>query len=65
MGNNKDRYPTRTESGKKATAQPQRSSRAIAPSAGVSTGARLHAPSLALSAIPPGTTRRTCSAVAG
>ena len=41
----KDRRPTRTESDKKATAQCQRSSSAIAPSAGVSTGAKLRAPS--------------------
>ena len=45
QGHKKDRCPTRTESDKKATAQPQRSSSAIAPSAGISTGARLRAPS--------------------
>ena len=61
----KDRCPTRTESDKKATAQPQRSSSAIAPSAGISTGARLRAPSLATSSVPQGPASRTRSAVAG
>ena len=37
QGHKKDRCPARTESDKKATAQPQRSSTAIAPSAGIST----------------------------
>ena len=65
QGHNKDRCPTRTESDKKATAQPQRSSSATAPSAGISTGARLHAPSLASSSVPQGPASRTRSAVAG
>ena len=65
QGRKKDRCPTRTESDKKATAQPQRSSSAIAPSAGVSTGARLRAPSLASSSVPQGLASRTRSAVAG
>ena len=64
QGHEKDRCPTREESDKKATAQPQRSSSAIAPSAGVSTRARLRAPSSASSSIPQGPTGRTCSAVA-
>ena len=65
QGHKKDRCPTRTESGTKAIAQPQRSSSAIAPSAGVSTGARLRAPSLASSSVPQGPASRTRSAVAG
>ena len=65
QGHKKDRCPTRTESDKKATAQPQRSSSAIAPSAGVLTGARLRAPSLASSSVPQGPASRTRSAVAG
>ena len=65
QGHKKDRCPTRTESDKKATAQPQRSSSAIAPSAGISTGARLRAPSLASSSVPHGSASRTRSAVAG
>ena len=65
QGHKKDRCPTRTESDKKATAQPQRSSSAIAPSAGVSTGVRLRAPSLASSSVPQGPASRTRSAVAG
>ena len=64
-GHKKDRCPTRTESDKKATAQPQGSSSAMAPSAGVSTGARLRAPSLASSSVPQGPASRTRSAVAG
>ena len=52
QGRKKDRCTTRKESDKKATAQPQRSSLAIAPSAGVSTGARLRAPSSASSSVP-------------
>ena len=63
-GHKKDRCPTRTESDKKATAQPQRLSSAIAPSAGVSTGARLRALSLASSSVPQGLASRTRSAVA-
>ena len=47
QGHKKNRCPTRKESDKKATAQPQRSSSAIAPPAGVSTGARFRAPSSA------------------
>ena len=65
QGHKKDRCPTRTESDKKATAQPQRSSSAIAPSAGISTRARLRAPSLASSSVPQGPASRTRSAVAG
>ena len=65
QGHKKDRCPTRTKSDKKATAQPQRSSSAIAPSAGISTGARLRAPSLASSSVPQGPASRTRSAVAG
>ena len=65
QGHEKDRCPTRTESDKKTTAQPQRSSSAIAPSAGVSNGARLRAPSLASSSVPQGPVSRTRSAVAG
>ena len=61
----KDRCPTRKESGKKATAQPQGSSSAIAPSAGISTGARLRAPSPASSSVPQGPASRTRSVVAG
>ena len=60
QGRKKDRCPTRTESDKKATAQPQRSSSAIVSSAGISTGARLRAPSLASSSASS-----TRSAVAG
>ena len=60
-----DRCLTRTESDTKATAQPQRPSSAIAPSAGVSVGARLRAPSLASSSVPQGPASRTRSAVAG
>ena len=65
QGHKKDRCPTRTKSDKKATLQPQRSSSAIAPSAGISTGARLRAPSLASSSVPQGPASRTRSAVAG
>ena len=65
QGHKKDRCPTRTKSDKKATAQPQRSSSAIAPSASISTGARLRAPSLASSSVPQGPASRTRSAVAG
>ena len=65
QGDKKDRCPTRTESDKKMTAQPQRSSSATAPSAGISTGARLRAPSLASSSVPQGPASRTRSAVAG
>ena len=65
QGHKKDRCPTRTKSDKKATAQPQRSSSAIAPSAGISTGARLRAPSLASSSVPQGPASRTRSAVDG
>ena len=61
QGHKKDRCPTN----KKATAQPQRSSSAIAPSAGISTGARLRAPSSASSSVPQGPSSRTRSAVAG
>ena len=64
QGHKKDRCPTRTESGKKATAQPQRSSSAIAPSVGISTGAKLRAPSSASSSVPQGPASRTRSAVA-
>ena len=65
QGHKKDRCPTRTESDKKATAQPRRSSSAIAPSAGVSTGAKLRAPSLASSSVPQDPASSTRSAVAG
>ena len=65
QGHKKDRCTTRTESDKKATEQPQRSSSAIAPLAGVSTGARLRAPSLASSSVPQGPASRTRSGVAG
>ena len=65
QGHKKDRCPTRKEYDKKATAQSQRSSSAIAPSAGVSIGARLRAPSSASSSVPQGPARRTRSAVAG
>ena len=47
------------------TAQPHRSSLVIAPSAGVSTGARLRAPSSASSSVLQGPASRTHSAVAG
>ena len=59
-----DRCPTRKESDK-ATALPQRSSSAIVPSAGVSTGARLRTPSSASSSVPQGPASRTRSDVAG
>ena len=65
QGHKKDRYPTRKESDKKATAQPQKSSSTTAPSAGISTGARLRAPSSASSSVPQGPASRTHSAVAG
>ena len=52
QGHKKDRCPTRKESDTKATAQPQRSSSAIAPSAGASTRARLRAPLSASSSVP-------------
>ena len=65
QGHKKKRCPTRTESDKKATAQPQRSSSDIAPSAGVSTGARVRAPSLISSSVPQSFASRTHSAVAG
>ena len=65
QGHTKDRCPIRTESDIKATAQPQRSSSVISPSAGISTGARLRAPSLASSSVPQGPASRTRSAVAG
>ena len=65
QGHKKDRCTSRTESDKKATEQPQRSSSAIAPLAGVSTGARLRAPSLASSSVPQGPASRTRSGVAG
>ena len=61
----KDRCPTRKESDKRATAQPQRSSLAIAHSAGVFTGARLRASSSASSSVPQGPASRTHSAVVG
>ena len=64
QGHKKGRCPTRTESDKKATAQPQRSSSAITPSAGISNGARLRAPSLASSSVPQGPASGTRSAVA-
>ena len=59
------RKPTRKERDKKAIAQPQRSSSAIVPSAGVSTGAKLRASSSASSPIPQGSASRTRSSVAG
>ena len=65
QGHKKDRCPTRKERYKKTTAQPQRSSSAIAPSAGVSTGARLRALSSASSSVPQGPASRTRSDVAG
>ena len=65
QGHKKDRCPTCKENDKMATAQPQRSSSAIAPSAGISTGARLRAPSSASSSVPQGPAGRTRSAVAG
>ena len=65
QGHKKDRCPTRKEGDKKATVQLQRSSSAIAPSAGVSTGARLRAPSSASSSVPQGPASSTRSAVAG
>ena len=61
----KDRCLTRKKIDKKATAQPQGSSSAIAPSADVSTGARLRAPSSASSSVPQGPASRTRPAVAG
>ena len=60
-----DRCPTRKESDKKATAQPQRSSSAIAPSGDVSFGARLRCLSPASSSVPQGPASRTRSAAAG
>ena len=60
----KGRCPTCKESGKKVTAQPQRLSSDIAPSTGVSTGARLRDPSAASSSVPQGSASRTRSAVA-
>ena len=65
QGHKQDRCPTRKEGDKKATAQLQRSSSAIAPSAGVSTGARLRGPSSASSSVPQGPASSTRSAVAG
>ena len=65
QGHKKDRCPTRKESDKKATAQPQRSSSAITPSVGVLTGARLRAPSSASSSVTQGPASRMRSAVAG
>ena len=56
---------TRKDSDKKATAQPQRSSSAVAPSASVSTGVRLGAPSSVSSSVLQGPVSRTRSAVAG
>ena len=64
QGHKKDRCPTRKESYKKVTAQPQGSHSATAPSAGVSTGARLRASSSASSSVPQGPATRTRSAVA-
>ena len=52
QGHKEDRCPIRKENDKKATVQPQRPSLAIAPSARVSTGARLRAPSSASSSVP-------------
>ena len=65
QGHEKERCPTGMESDKKASAQPQRSSSAITPSAGISTGARLRSPSSASSSVPQGPASRTRSAVAG
>ena len=65
QGHKKDRCPSRKESDKKAIAQPQRSRSASVPSAGVSNGARLRAPSSASSSVPQGPAGRTRSAVAG
>ena len=65
QGHKKGRYPTRKDSDKKATAQPQRLSSAIAPSAGISTGAMLRVPSSASSSVPQSPASRTRSAVAG
>ena len=65
QSHNKARCPTRTESDRKVTAHPQRSSSSIAPSAGISTGARLRALSSASSSVPPGSAGRAHSAVAG
>ena len=65
QGHKKNRCPTPKENDKKTTAQLQRSSLAIAPSAGVSTGARLCAPSSASSSVSQGSASRTRSAVAG
>ena len=64
QGHKKDRCPTPKESYKKATAQLQRSSLTIAPSAGVSTGARLCAPSSTSSSVSQGSASGTRSAVA-
>ena len=61
----KDRCPTRKEGDTMVTAQPQRSSSAISPSAGVSTGARLRAPSSASLPVPQASASRTRSPVAG
>ena len=62
QGHKKDRCPTRKEGDNKATAQPQRSSLSVAPSAGVLTGARLRAPSSASSSVSQGPASRTRSA---
>ena len=59
------RCPTRKESEKKATAQPQRLSSAIVPFTGVSARARLRAPSPASSSVPQDPASRTRTAVAG
>ena len=64
QGHKEDRCPTRKESDKKATAQPQRSCSAIALSAGVSTGARLRPPLSASASAPQVPASRTYSAVA-
>ena len=65
QGHEKDRCPTRKENDKKVTAQLQRSNSAIAPSPGVSTGARLRALSSASSSVRKSPASRTRSAVAG
>ena len=65
QGRKKDHCPTRKESDKKVTAQPQRPSPVIAPSTGVLTGSRLSAPSSASSYVPQGPASRTRSAGAG
>ena len=64
QGHKKDRCPTRKESDKKATVQPQRSCSAIAPSAYVSTGARLRAPLSPSGSVPQVPASRTHSDVA-